>query len=395
MKKLILTAGLAALLMGSASAAEPTTLTDKADKLDEVIFGEVQQGSFLERVSAMDEAVYGGTGEGEGLDGRVSDLYRDVIRDESSSQPSLSTRVNTLEYYLTDEIKQDALESRVEMLESTVFGVGKTGALDVRVNELERAVYGNTHFELVTVTLPADTVFKISLNEEISSKVNMEGDIVHFTVQEDVLQDGVLVLPRGAQGSGVVTKVSRPKFFGRSGSLEISFNQVFSIDAEEIPTVLGPESQEKLKMEAAAVGASAVGALALGPIGLVGGLFVKGKDVEMPAGTELYIQTQQAVETHGMKQAEGAPKAVVHKKVGTAAAVTMTETVEKTAVAPAETAAPKTEAAESTAASAPAETTAAAETVEETTSEKTDTEETGEAAAPAEDEPSVVIVRHE
>lgn len=97
-----------------------------------------------------------------GLDGRVSDLYRDVIRDESSSQPSLSTRVNTLEYYLTDEIKQDALESRVEMLESTVFGVGKTGALDVRVNELERAVYGNTHFELVTVTLPADTVFKIS-----------------------------------------------------------------------------------------------------------------------------------------------------------------------------------------------------------------------------------------
>lgn len=143
--------------------------------------------------------------------------------------------------------------------------------------------------------------------------MNMEGDIVHFTVQEDVLQDGVLVLPRGAQGSGVVTKVSRPKFFGRSGSLEISFNQVFSIDAEEIPTVLGPESQEKLKMEAAAVGASAVGALALGPIGLVGGLFVKGKDVEMPAGTELYIQTQQAVETHGMKQAEGAPKAVVHK----------------------------------------------------------------------------------
>lgn len=71
MKKLILTAGLAALLMGSASAAEPTTLTDKADKLDEVIFGEVQQGSFLERVSTMDEAVYGGTGEGEGLDGRV------------------------------------------------------------------------------------------------------------------------------------------------------------------------------------------------------------------------------------------------------------------------------------------------------------------------------------
>lgn len=137
---------------------------------------------------------------------------------------------------------------------------------------------------------------------------------MHFTVQEDVLADDVIVLPRGAQGSGVITKVSRPKFFGRSGEMEISFNQVFSIDDEEIPTVLGPEAQDKLKMEAAAVGASTVGALALGPIGLVGGFFVKGKNVEMPAGTELYIQTQQDVETKGMKQAPGAPKSLLAKK---------------------------------------------------------------------------------
>lgn len=63
---------------------------------------------------------------------------------------------------------------------------------------------------------------------------------------------------------------------------DISFDQVFSIDDEEIPTVLGPEAKDKLKMEAAAVGASAIGALALGPIGLVGGFFVKGKDVDLP-----------------------------------------------------------------------------------------------------------------
>lgn len=365
MKKILLTAGLAALLAASVSAAEPTTLTDKADKLDSVIFGSVQEGAFLDRVNAMDIAVYGERHTGDGLDKRVSGLYRDVVRDEDFSQPGLSTRVNTLEYYLTDEIKQDALESRVEMLENTVFGVSKTGALDVRVNELERAVYGDTHFELVTVTLPADTVFKISLNEDVSSKTNAVGDEVHFTVQEDVLEGDVLILPRGAQGSGVVTKVSRPQFFGRSGSLEISFNQVFSIDAEEIPTVLGPEAQEKLKMEAAAVGASAVGALALGPVGLVGGFFIKGKDVEMPAGTELYIQTQQAVETHGMKQAEGAPKAVVRTK-GKTASVQTTETVEKTAVAEAPAA-----------------------------EEKTTSEETGETAAAGEEEPSVVIVRHE
>ena len=60
-------------------------------------------------------------------------------------------------------------------------------------------------------------------------------------------------------------------------------------------------------MQAAAVGASAIGALALGPIGLVGGFFVKGKDVDIPAGTELYIQTSEAVTTKGMEMKPGAP----------------------------------------------------------------------------------------
>lgn len=363
MKKWMVAAGLAAVCFGNTVwAAEPTTLTDKADKLDEVIFGSVQSGSFLERVGAMDNAIYGTSDTKNGLDQRVSTLYRDVIRGSDETQPSISTRVNTLEYYLTDEIKQDALESRIEILESTVFGVTKTGAIDVRVAELEKAIYGDTHFELVPVVLPANTVFKISLNEEVGSKINQEGDPVQFTVQEDVKVDDVIVLPRGAQGSGVITKVSRPQMFGRSGSLEISFNQVFSIDDEEIPTVLGPESKEKLKMEAAAVGASALGALALGPIGLVGGLFVKGKDVDMPAGTELYIQTQQDVNTRGMKQAPGAPKFTVKTQKGTVTATT-TENVEKSAALPAEE----------------------KKTAEDTTGEN----------AESNDDPSVVIVRHE
>ena len=74
MKKWIAAAGLAVILASSVSAAEPTTLTDKADKLDSVIFGDVQTGSFIERVDAMDEAVYGRKPSSEGLNERVSAL---------------------------------------------------------------------------------------------------------------------------------------------------------------------------------------------------------------------------------------------------------------------------------------------------------------------------------
>ena len=205
-----------------------------------------------------------------------------------------------MEYYLNDEIRKESLETRLDDLENAVLGKSKTGALDERALALEEKIYGDKHPEMREVVLPAKTVFKVSLNESVSSKSSQVGDAVTFTVEEDVKVGNVIVLPRGSQGQGIVTKVEKPKSFGRSGNLDISFDQVFSLDDEVIPTVLGPEARDKLKWEAAAVGASAVGALALGPIGLVGGYFVKGSDVELSAGTKLYIETKNDATIKGL-----------------------------------------------------------------------------------------------
>lgn len=320
MKKALLAAGISLLLTMPAFAAEPATLSDRIDRVDEVIYGSAQNGSLLNRVDRADNVIYGnGNTSANGLDDRISNLYTDVVKNDNDATPSISTRINAMEYYLTDEIKTDGVTTRVGDLETKVYGSSKTGALDQRVSNLEKSVYGDQHYEMKSVELPADTVFKISLNDDVSSKTNEVGDPVTFTVEEDVLVGDVLVLPRGAQGSGVVTKVTRPKSFGRSGALDISFDQVFSVDDDAIPTVLGPEAKEKLKMEAAAVGASTIGALALGPIGLVGGFFVKGKDVSLPAGTNLYIETQEAVTTKGLVLTNGAPNAVIRKRISRSA----------------------------------------------------------------------------
>ena len=322
-KLLVAAAGVALLMSMPVMADEAVTLSEKIDRVDEIIYGSAQSGSLIQRVDQVDNVIYGvGNSSASGLDNRISNLYVDVVKNDDDTTPSISTRTNAMEYYLTDEVQTEPLTTRIGELETKVYGKEKKGALDTRMADLEKAVYGDQHYEMKTVELPANTVFKISLNDDVNSKLNQVGDVVTFTVQEDVMVGDVLVLPRGSQGSGVVTKVSRPKSFGRSGQLDISFDQVFSVDDESIPTVLGPESKEKLKMEAAAVGASTIGALALGPIGLVGGIFVKGKDVNLPAGSELYIQTSEAVTTKGLVLAEGAPNAVIRKRVVRSAAVT-------------------------------------------------------------------------
>ncbi|MDU5281021.1 MAG: hypothetical protein E6Z24_00185 [Dialister sp.] len=329
MNKKILTAAISMCLAFPAFAAEPATISGRMDRVDQVVYGEVKGGSLLERISSVDNLIYGkGNMTGDGLDDRVSNAYLDVVNSGNDAAPSISARTNALEYYLTDEVQREALADRIGNLEKTVFGKEKTGAIDQRSAELEKAVYGDQHFEMKEVLLPEKTVFKIAINDKVSSKTNMVGDEVTFTVREDVKVGNNLVLPKGSQGSGVITKVSQPKSFGRSGKLDISFDQVFSLDDEPIPTVLGPEAKEKLKMEAAAVGASAVGALALGPIGLVGGFFVKGKDVEIPAGTELYIQTQSSVTTKGLVMESGVPQVTLRKRVSKTASAENREVTE-------------------------------------------------------------------
>lgn len=404
-KKAILAAGISLLCLAPVFAEEPATLSDRIDRVDEVIYGSAQSGSLISRVDNADNLIYGnGNSSASGLDNRITNLYTDVVKSDNDAQPSIATRVNAMEYYLTDEIKSDSLKTRMGDLETKVYGAEKKGAIDQRLANLEKSVYGDQHYEMKTVELPADTVFKISLNDDVSSKTNQVGDPVTFTVQEDVSVGNVLVLPKGAQGSGVVTKVSRPKSFGRSGALDISFDQVFSVDDEVIPTVLGPEAKEKLKMEAAAVGASTIGALALGPIGLVGGFFVKGKDVSLPAGSTLYIETQEVVTTKGLELTSGAPNAVIRKRVvrsaaadtGTAKAaadneVKETETAASAPVAKAEEKAEAKVEAKANDTSTAMNEKAKAE-LESVREKDTETAKTG---SPAEEAPSVVIVRNE
>lgn len=404
-KKAILAAGISLLCLAPVFAEEPATLSDRIDRVDEVIYGSAQSGSLISRVDNADNLIYGnGNSSASGLDNRITNLYTDVVKSDNDAQPSIATRVNAMEYYLTDEIKSDSLKTRMGDLETKVYGAEKKGAIDQRLANLEKSVYGDQHYEMKTVELPADTVFKISLNDDVSSKTNQVGDPVTFTVQEDVSVGNVLVLPKGAQGSGVVTKVSRPKSFGRSGALDISFDQVFSVDDEVIPTVLGPEAKEKLKMEAAAVGASTIGALALGPIGLVGGFFVKGKDVSLPAGSTLYIETQEAVTTKGLELTSGAPNAVIRKRVVRSAAAD-TETAKAAAdneVKETETAASAPVAKEEEKAEAKVEAKAndtstamnekAKAELESVREKDTETVKTGSSA---EEAPSVVIVRND
>ncbi|MEC9488893.1 MAG: hypothetical protein UMV23_05370, partial [Halanaerobium sp.] len=60
---------------------------------------------------------------------------------------------------------------------------------------------------------------------------------------------------------------------------------------QEIKLILDKKSREWNDNMTYAAGASILGTVVLGPIGLLAGFLVKGDPVNMPVGTEFYLET--------------------------------------------------------------------------------------------------------
>ena len=99
------------------------------------------------------------------------------------------------------------------------------------------------------------------------------------------MDGNVLLVPAGTVGSGTITSLKKARSFGRNGVLDITFDTIPAIDGTEFTAVQGKEAKDKTRSEVKAAGASVAGAVLLGPVGLVGGAFVKGKNIEQTVDT--------------------------------------------------------------------------------------------------------------
>lgn len=135
------------------------------------------------------------------------------------------------------------------------------------------------------VKVPAGTPVKLALKQPLSTKSATAGQVVDLVVAEDVWVGTSLVIPAGQASTAKVTSVEKPGKFGKSGRLSLEFGQVAAADGSAIG--LGQWQNEKDASRGIAAGASIGASALLGPIGIVGGLFVKGKDVELAEGQQV------------------------------------------------------------------------------------------------------------
>ena len=284
-----------------AAGAADYTVLEKADKVETTIYGTTQTGSLNDRIASVDKLLNGKSTVSGSLQDKANSLYKDVYGN-SGSDLSLLTAVNLLQWQYSGQITTEPILVRVESMEQDIDGKTMAGSLEGRVMALRRALLGNTKYISQRVIIPANTLVTMTNLDELNSKTIQEGDVVRFTVADDVLVGDVIAIPRGMEVNGTVTKARKSGRFGKDGKIEIMYDNVRAADGSPVALMVGDKTKEQYNRTAGAVGASAAGAVILGPVGLVGGLFVDGNEVDIPAGTTMYAETKANTEVVGFKE---------------------------------------------------------------------------------------------
>jgi hypothetical protein len=80
--------------------------------------------------------------------------------------------------------------------------------------------------------LPSDTTVIVAPVDDITSKKMKEGDIESFQVVNDVVQNGVVVIPRGTPAKGKITWRTGKGVGGKSAKFEVTFTSL-SVNGHE------------------------------------------------------------------------------------------------------------------------------------------------------------------
>jgi hypothetical protein len=133
-----------------------------------------------------------------------------------------------------------------------------------------------------TVKINDATVVRLSLVDSLSSATNKVDDPVHFEVTEDVKVGGIVAIPRGSTAVGHLVEAEARKHMGRSGRLNFTLDYVKAPDGTNL----------RLRATSSRKGDGKTGTVIVGTV-LVSPLFLmmRGKDVEIPRGTEVVSYT--------------------------------------------------------------------------------------------------------
>jgi hypothetical protein len=148
------------------------------------------------------------------------------------------------------------------------------------------------HAGAARFALANNTPIQVKLNKTISSATAHVGDAVELEVVEDVIVDGVTVLPAGSKVSGAIAEAEPKKRFGHGGKLAFNITSMTLADGEQI----------KVRCYQEASGSTNTSADAVLPLS-------SGKDVTIPKDVEFtaLVDGEARLKREGFEKPKASP----------------------------------------------------------------------------------------
>ncbi len=291
---------LAAAMIFSASTlctAADTSAAAKLARIELDTYGYEQVGAMLDRISRL-EKTYSGQNMSGNMNARIDAIYK--ILYDNTEQPCVLAKVNALEWNINHEVKGGGVERRLVALETAILGKTTDGTFNSRIRALAKASFGEEILPITKVQIPANTLIKVETLAPANSKTMQPGDSLPVRVVEDIFVDGSLVFVTGLPGEGTVLNVHRARNIMSNGKLEVDFHTIQTVDGQSAVTFCGVEALDEMKVQQMGRGLSLVGITFSGKTAGVEEVFMRGKNIDVPAGVLLYVQTKEPIVVYGV-----------------------------------------------------------------------------------------------
>ncbi len=269
-------------------------------RMERYIYGSEQDASINNRLRQIEEDFFGRT-SGQ-TDAEKAKYLHDFIFVGSTQNPSMDMKLSYLEWKLFNSTIEGSLEQRLAKIDKYITGVSSNEPMAFRLEQQVHLIIENGLISMHKVTIPAGTKLKVKLKKKLSSRTSKKGELVPMVIANDVfINDSILVMTKGGIVSPTIKNVRRSGRFGRTGYINLDLSSIEAMDSTLVKVSIDDagEKYDKKKIGMAA-GASALGYVVLGPIGLAGGAFIKGGEIEIPEGTEFDIVTREDCKVTGV-----------------------------------------------------------------------------------------------
>lgn len=172
-----------------------------------------------------------------------------------------------------DEIKTETAEKQEESEQTFSQRIAQKRAAYVESNSVAP---GHLY-------IPKGTALTVELLDRMDCKKVKKYQPVEFKTVENLIINGVVVIPAGTIGKGYVYEVQKPGAFGRKGVLRIAAHEIKTINGVRVPLMKGLEGKGKTDGGAVAVAAA---------VTLVGGIFMKGSGIAYEPGTDFIVEVR-------------------------------------------------------------------------------------------------------